>query len=197
MKKIIAVILLLGLVMINPLKCNALSSEQVSETFRITDQTTLGDVMRYVDFENFSSYSTEEQNYFDSLNFKELENSTEGIFSASSSSARAWTPTFAAGLSTDQSSPSKGTLSYSGTLEATEACPSLYLSAIVYDSDGYVRSEMANTRYNKTKVSVANVANNLISKAKYHVVYYGIIKAPDGLTPTSGVVTSTKYVTVK
>lgn len=153
--------------------------------------------MKNTDPETYYNYSPQQREQFDAINFIDLTENSQSTFEAADPDARSWYPTFGASLSTDQSSPSKGTLSYSGTISATEACPSLYLSAIAYDSSGSVVSEMANTRYGSSQVTVANIRYNLKSGGTYHVAYYGIIEAPAGLTPSSGVVSSAKYITLK
>lgn len=195
MKKAIFILLACILLIGSSMSAFAATPKEESD-FRITDETTLGDVMLNTDPETYYRYSDKERSEFDSINFKELVENGEENIEGTNTKSRTWTPTFAAGLSTQVSSPSSRALSYSGTIQATQACPSLYLSAIAYDNNGNVVSSMANTRYGSTTVTVANVRYNLPFAASYHVSFYGIIQAPLGLTPETGVVTSTKYVQV-
>lgn len=182
------------------LNCSLISFAADSENknmFKITETTSLADIMQYFDLETYQNYSETEKRQLHLIYIKDLEQTDTDSFHAYSTQAKAWYPQFAAAISSNQSSPSSGILSYSATLKASEPCPSLYLSAIAYDKNGYVVDEIANTRANSTQVNVANVTSGLVSGSEYHVVYYGIVTAPAGLVPSSGVVTSTKYTTIR
>lgn len=206
-KKIVKkIVCLFGVCVLLSTSSQSVSASVSSDSFRITNETTLGDVMRYTDPINYYSYSKEDRNRYNEINFKEMESKKTTTVTNSNNTmenqnimtaAVVLEDLLAAGLSSSVESNSKGNLSYSATLEVTHVCPSLYLSGIAYDKNGTVVSDMGNRRYYKKKVTLANLAYHLTSGAKYHVTFYGTFTAPAGFYPEQGVVSSTKYVTVK
>lgn len=135
-------------------------------------------------------HSADTQAYLDSVKF--IQEAQETFISGGTVERN----TLVAGLSSSATSPKKEQLNYSGTITSNTLCPSIYLSAIAYNSSGTVVSEMANTKNATKKCTVSNIETGLTS-GKYHVTYYGIIEAPADYTPNPGIVESTKNVTVK
>lgn len=197
-KRLISTILLLVLLCSTMLQVNASdSAEDIgNETKNINDYETLGDLIQDTDPAAYYSFNENTRQYIDALPLEEVEEQSADQF-AENANSRIFEP-FAAAISSNVESPSTGALSYSGTLEATETCRSLYLSATATEAlTGTIVSVMSNTRANSKKVTVANVKGGLISGRRYKVAFYGVIEAPLGTVPPTGVVTSNKFINLK
>lgn len=198
MKKLVSVISVLSLVVclsVPVLATDNLSKE--SSEMIITEDTTLGELIEVTNPETYYSFTEKEREYLNSMNLIDLEENGKDSFETKSQT-RGWTPSFAAAISSDVSSPRRAELSYSASLSASQACPTLYLAATASEAlTGKIVSSMGNTRNNSKQVTVANRRGNLISGRRYKVYFYGVVTAPYGLVPPTGVVTSTKYINLK
>ncbi|WP_033125290.1 hypothetical protein [Eubacterium sp. ER2] len=161
----------------------------------VNDYETLGEMIQDLDPAAYYSFSDNIRFQMNTIKLEDIEEGNESIQMAPTN--RQIILPYAAAISSDVSSSGVGHLAYSGTLEASEVSKSLYLGATASESiTGTVVSAMGNTRYNSTKVTVANARTGLISGRRYQVYFYGVVEAPAGYYPPSGVVTSTKYINI-